>query len=90
MIPGSKYTSDVGWGCMIRSGQMLLAQALLMNTVGRGFRLNQGSDQQYDAVGSRISAPRSPSGRGLCPSHQAVKHRAGMLACNACTCLNVA
>lgn len=50
MIPGSKYTSDVGWGCMIRSGQMLLAQALLMNTVGRGFRLNQGSDQQYDAL----------------------------------------
>jgi len=50
VIPGSKYTSDVGWGCMIRSGQMLLAQALLMNTVGRGFRLNQGSDEQYDAL----------------------------------------
>lgn len=40
VIPNSKYSSDVGWGCMLRSGQMLLAQALLMCCLGRGFRVH--------------------------------------------------
>lgn len=37
-ISNTTITSDVGWGCMIRSGQMLLAHALVMHTIGRTFR----------------------------------------------------
>ncbi|KAJ6792722.1 cysteine protease ATG4B-like [Iris pallida] len=37
-ISNSKFTSDVNWGCMIRSSQMLVAQALLFHHLGRAWR----------------------------------------------------
>nr|ACJ73915.1 autophagy-related 4b variant 3 [Zea mays] len=37
-IPGSKLTSDVNWGCMVRSSQMLVAQALIFHHLGRSWR----------------------------------------------------
>ncbi|CAM8952043.1 unnamed protein product [Rhodiola kirilowii] len=37
-IGDSKYTSDQHWGCMIRSSQMLVAQALLFHRLGRSWR----------------------------------------------------
>jgi cysteine protease ATG4 len=46
-ILGTKYTSDVGWGCMIRSAQMLLAQTLFVGVLGRDFRVGGGSSGPF-------------------------------------------
>ncbi|XP_021907058.1 cysteine protease ATG4 [Carica papaya] len=37
-IGDSKFTSDVNWGCMLRSSQMLIAQALICHKLGRCWR----------------------------------------------------
>lgn len=48
-IGDSKYTSDVNWGCMLRSSQMLVAQALLFHRLGRSWRrpLHKPLDEAY-------------------------------------------
>jgi cysteine protease ATG4 len=35
-VGDSDYTTDTGWGCMIRSAQMMLATGLSYHLLGKG------------------------------------------------------
>lgn len=45
-IGGTGPTSDSGWGCMLRCGQMVLAQALVRRHLGREWRWEQGTENK--------------------------------------------
>lgn len=49
-IRPSTYTSDVGWGCMIRAGQMMLATAFLQARFGRDWKLGDLVDETETAA----------------------------------------
>ncbi|KAJ1955607.1 Cysteine protease atg4, partial [Dipsacomyces acuminosporus] len=47
-IAPSAFTSDAGWGCMLRAGQTLLAQALQLHHFGRDWKFDWNSGDDKD------------------------------------------
>ncbi|KAI8805731.1 hypothetical protein BJ742DRAFT_680726 [Cladochytrium replicatum] len=45
-IQPSTFTTDVGWGCMLRSGQMLLANSFIVDRLGRDWRISKNTSPQ--------------------------------------------
>ena len=68
------FTSDTGWGCMIRSGQCLLSNALSILWLGRDWRRGQSRLEERRLLALFADDPRAPFS-----IHKFVEH--GAVAC---------
>ncbi|RFN46437.1 cysteine protease atg4 [Fusarium flagelliforme] len=56
----SPFSSDSGWGCMIRSGQSLLANAIAMVRLGRDWRRGESIEEECRILKDFADDPRAP------------------------------
>ncbi|KAK4452114.1 putative cysteine protease [Podospora aff. communis PSN243] len=68
------FSSDTGWGCMIRSGQSLLANALLITRLGREWRRSTDPGAEGEVLSLFADDARAPYSL-----HNFVRH--GAVAC---------
>ncbi|XP_017906546.1 PREDICTED: cysteine protease ATG4D isoform X2 [Capra hircus] len=66
-LAGGTLTSDCGWGCMLRSGQMMLAQGLLLHLLPRDWTWSQAPELEQERRHRQIVSwfadhPRAPFG----------------------------
>ncbi|POS76635.1 cysteine protease ATG4 [Diaporthe helianthi] len=70
----SGFPSDTGWGCMIRSGQSLLANTLSICQLGRDWRRGTAEREERELLARFADDPRAPYS-----IHNFVRH--GAVAC---------
>ncbi|KAK1584723.1 peptidase family C54 [Colletotrichum navitas] len=74
LVDQNGFSSDSGWGCMIRSGQSLLANAMAVINLGRDWRRGQNPEEERKLLSLFADDPRAPYS-----IHQFVQH--GAVAC---------
>ncbi|PQE32478.1 cysteine protease atg4 protein [Rutstroemia sp. NJR-2017a WRK4] len=60
LVDQGGFTSDTGWGCMIRSGQSLLGNALLALRMGRDWRRGRSSNEERTILSMFADDSRAP------------------------------
>ncbi|KAL0936666.1 cysteine protease ATG4 (peptidase family C54) [Colletotrichum truncatum] len=74
LVDQNGFSSDSGWGCMIRSGQSLLANAMAVVDLGRDWRRGKLPEKERKLLSLFSDDPRAPYS-----IHQFVQH--GSSAC---------